>query len=78
MGIYKDEDGIFKHRDTAPSVSSDAPIPEGGYTNDVLYKNMWFIKNLVRTDLCDIHLEIAELRNQSQEESELESEDQSD
>lgn len=62
MEIYKDKDEFFKHRDTAPSASSDAPIPKDGYANEVLYNKMCFIKNLITTDFCDIRLEIAELR----------------
>lgn len=78
MGIYKDKDGIYKHRDIVPSFSSDAHIPEGGYTNEVIYKKMCSLETLVINGFRDLHFELAELRNQNQKDSEEEVEYESD
>ncbi|KAI5447087.1 hypothetical protein KIW84_014801 [Lathyrus oleraceus] len=73
MGIYIDKDGIFKHRDVAPSSSLAPPIPKGGYTNVALSNKMCSIETLVTTGFRELCLKIAQLRNQKQEE---ESEDE--
>lgn len=52
MGILKDDDGIYKHIEQAPSSSNvaptlaPAPIPirEGGYTNEFLYNKIYSIE----------------------------------
>lgn len=46
MGIFKDNDGIFKHREIASSISSYALMPEGGLTNQMLYDKFCQLKTL--------------------------------
>lgn len=59
MGIFKDDDGIYKHIEQAHSSSNEdptpapAPIPilEGGYTNDFLYNKMCSIGTNLTTHI---------------------------
>lgn len=74
MGIYKDKDGIFKHRDAAPS--SAPPKPEGGDTNEVIYNKMCSLETLVTTGFRELWFEITFLKNQKQAEDSDESEDE--
>lgn len=46
LGIFKDKDEIYKHRETA---SSSARIPEADIKNEVLYNKIFSIENLVTT-----------------------------
>lgn len=59
MGSFKDDDGIYKHIEQAPSSSNVAPtlapapipIPEGGYTNEFLYNKMCSIETKLTTHI---------------------------
>lgn len=74
MGIFKDNDGIFKHRDVAPS--SAPPEPKGGYTNEAIYNKMCSLETLVTTGFRELRLEIASLKNPNQAEDSEESEEE--
>lgn len=66
MGIFKNKDIIFKHREVASSISYFVPMPKGGPTNQMLYDKLCHIGNSVAQEFCDIHLEIVDLkRNQN-------------
>ncbi|CAI8609931.1 unnamed protein product [Vicia faba] len=39
MGIFMDVDGLFKHKNDA-NVYASSPAPSGGYTLELIYKNM--------------------------------------
>lgn len=54
MGIFKDKDCIFKHRDVPSSTSSYSPMPEGGLTNQMLYDKLCNIENIVIQGFYDI------------------------
>lgn len=75
MGIFKDKDGLFKHKDVAHSSSSPPPIPEDDYTNEVFYNKICSTETLVTTGFRDLRLEIAQHRNQNQDE-EIEDDDE--
>lgn len=78
MCIFKDKDDIYKHREVGSS-SSFFPMPESGPTNQMLDDKLFHMENFMTQELRDICLEIANLKNnQNQEEIEEESEDESD
>ncbi|KAI5433285.1 hypothetical protein KIW84_020533 [Lathyrus oleraceus] len=68
LEIFKDKDGIFKHKEVVSYAAT--LLPEGSVSNEILYEKMHSIENLFRTGFRDRHLEIANIKqNQNLEDS---------
>lgn len=60
--IIQDKDGIYKYKDD-PSIYAHPPVPEDGYTNEVLYNKFCSVESFMMNGFRDLCLEVASLKN---------------
>ena len=74
-GIFKDKDGIYKHKDDS-SVNAPPPAPEGGYTNEALYNKLCSVETYMVSGFRELRLEMAFLKSQYQTQNQDHNEDE--